>query len=389
MLDKNKSQHSRMRMRAPRTATCGKRNRFFRGKRMKADDFADRAGLRHRAPPHRQSLRHRRGRRQRLCDDEGTVGRRARLRARHARTRDRAVARGDARSGQPVPHRGRRERLPDAAARSGRARQGITCCRFTTPSAATARPTCRAAAAASKPEQNYVCETAVFSLDRSRRSLPVRREAVPPDVRVRRSPTRAASAADTDNRAAGEGSEPGRCRRGRAGADELPPPEQRPTASVTPHANRGRGPHACLCHWLMDEPVDCSRPTLVRVERLRDRSVRRRARWRASRSRRPATSAIRSTIDGHRSVRSARFRQEQRSALRLHPRLRSDTHLVGQLALLAPPSRADAVEGLRRGLRQVRRRRRRAAGADGVRGALLGAGARPTRSASTRSRCAP
>jgi hypothetical protein len=38
----------------------------------------------------------------------------------------------------------------------------------------------------------------------------------------------------------------------------LPPPEK--VDRRVPHAYRGRGPHACLCHWLMEEPVDCSRP---------------------------------------------------------------------------------------------------------------------------------
>lgn len=50
---------------------------------------------------------------------------------------------------------------------------------------------------------------------------------------------------------------------------EVPPPDDLAAHAhaslrdrILTHTERGRGPHACVCHWLMHEPVDCSKPPL-------------------------------------------------------------------------------------------------------------------------------
>ncbi len=113
-----------------------------------------------------------------------------------------------------------------------------------------------------KPEHNYVCETAVFSLMEVHGPCPCGEK---PCHR-----TCECGITDSCEHKPEEKTEDGRTKaeveaylKAEAEANwkvELPPPEKPDRRDL--HANRGRGPHACLCHWLMDAPVDCSHPAL-------------------------------------------------------------------------------------------------------------------------------
>jgi hypothetical protein len=126
-----------------------------------------------------------------------------------------------------------------------------------------------------KPEQNYVCETGVFSLTEIGEPCPCGEHpcdwhcdclttdacgAPPPyapgdpDI-YQKSPEQHAKQGSLDE--AFEHLQK---------TGEVPPPahfEAVPKDQFIPHNNRGgRGPHACLCHRLMKDPVDCSHPGL-------------------------------------------------------------------------------------------------------------------------------
>lgn len=149
-----------------------------------------------------------------------------------------------------------------------------------------------------RPQHNYVCETAVFSLleihgpcpcgeepchrtcecsvtDSCGRPRPPEREEdpkdprdpkYPPDLKEPRDPK---EPPDPKVPISDREREMLEAKLGAQGIREVPPPEDRvPYADgglrerVPTHAERGRGPHACICHWLMHDPVDCSRPSL-------------------------------------------------------------------------------------------------------------------------------
>jgi len=122
-----------------------------------------------------------------------------------------------------------------------------------------------------KPEKNYVCETAVFSLTAcdpcpcgeepchwkcrcgttDRCGGPMTREP------IAREPIEVAGEAEADQML-----------RRMHELEEVPPPEwwERvpPEVEVVPRRSAGRGPHACVCHRLMGEEVDCSHHALCK-----------------------------------------------------------------------------------------------------------------------------
>lgn len=132
-----------------------------------------------------------------------------------------------------------------------------------------------------KPEKNYVCEAAVFSLTALRGPCPCGEEPCdrtcecrvtdacgqprPPD----RTPGEPHDRPDPKNGkyAGSDATPPQRTETRQANGDELPPPERDEAAAkaaerqrIETHANRDRGPHGCVCHWLMDEEIDCRQP---------------------------------------------------------------------------------------------------------------------------------
>ena len=132
-----------------------------------------------------------------------------------------------------------------------------------------------------KPEHNYVCETAVFSLMEVHGPCPCGEKPChrtcecgitdscgdPPPAKPVKYPVGEPPRTPAEVKAAKEQEAREKAAEDRAKAEadatrkeELPPPEKPDRDDL--HANRGRGPHACLCHWLMDAPVDCSHPAL-------------------------------------------------------------------------------------------------------------------------------
>jgi hypothetical protein len=130
-----------------------------------------------------------------------------------------------------------------------------------------------------KPEKNYICETAVFSLLELRGPCPCGEE--PCDRTCDCSVTDACAQPRPPDRhddrpdrtkgkyAEGSGTERGKLEAQPADAQELPPPERDDAAAkaferdrIDTHVNRGRGPHACVCHELMASEIDCSAPAM-------------------------------------------------------------------------------------------------------------------------------